>query len=151
MQVFRISKTSFAWDLSGAGARLHGGRWNRMGTSVVYTSCSRSLATVEYLVHVPAAYLPRNLSLTTIETSESPIEVIEASDLPADWRHHPPPPRLAEVGSDWVRSLSSLILKVPSAVVEGEYNLLINPNHPGIHSARIVSVTPYAFDERLIR
>ncbi|MCI0493899.1 RES family NAD+ phosphorylase, partial [candidate division KSB1 bacterium] len=40
-------------DLTGTGARQYGGRWNHKGTGIIYTSESRSLAILEYLVHVP--------------------------------------------------------------------------------------------------
>lgn len=52
MKVYRIAKKDFVGDLTGEGARLFGGRWNKKGMRVLYTSKSRSLATVEYLVHV---------------------------------------------------------------------------------------------------
>jgi RES domain-containing protein len=47
MRLFRIAKTQYINDLSGAGARANGGRWNRVGVGLVYTSPSRSLATVD--------------------------------------------------------------------------------------------------------
>lgn len=47
MRLFRIAKTHYINDLSGAGARANGGRWNRVGVGLLYTSPSRALATVE--------------------------------------------------------------------------------------------------------
>ena len=45
MRLFRIAKTHYINDLSGAGARANGGRWNRVGVGLLYTSPSRALAT----------------------------------------------------------------------------------------------------------
>ena len=152
MRVFRIAKARYISDLSGTGARLSGGRWNRQGISIVYTSSSRALATVEYLVHVPAAIIPRNLSIAAIDIPDDiAAEKIEITDLPENWRHHPAPPELVEIGGNWALSGKSLLLQVPSAVVEGEYNVLINPTHPDMGTIMIAEVQPYVFDERLRR
>ena len=43
MQVYRIAQKAFINDLSGEGARLFGGRWNRRGIPLLYTAESRSL------------------------------------------------------------------------------------------------------------
>jgi RES domain-containing protein len=56
---WRLTKTRYlatAWD--GEGARTSGGRWTSVGTAVVYTSATLSLALVETLVHVPSGVLP---------------------------------------------------------------------------------------------
>ncbi|WP_394334319.1 RES family NAD+ phosphorylase [Spirosoma aerolatum] len=44
-----------------------------------------------------------------------------------------------------------LLLKFPSAVVAGEYNILINPIHPRASEVVILDKRPYQFDPRLIR
>src|SRR5262249_39960709 len=41
-----------AHDLSGAGAERTGGRWNRKGIPLVYTSSSRALACLETIAHL---------------------------------------------------------------------------------------------------
>jgi RES domain-containing protein len=51
MIVYRIARANYIRDLSGIGSRLYGGRWNRKGTGIIYTSETRALATLEYLVH----------------------------------------------------------------------------------------------------
>ena len=152
MQVFRIAKARYIADLSGAGARLNGGRWNHKGISIVYASSSRALATVEYLVHVPAAIIPRNLEIAAIEIPDDIVpDRVETADLPENWRRYPPPTELADVGSDWALSNQSLLLEVPSVVVENEFNALMNPAHPDMRNVHIVDMQPYVFDERLIR
>lgn len=53
LSTFRIVKSRWASTaFDGEGARLHGGRWNSVGTRMVYTSASRSLAALEILVHL---------------------------------------------------------------------------------------------------
>jgi len=44
-----------------------------------------------------------------------------------------------------------LVLKVPSAVVQEEYNYLVNPNHRDFHKVKIIAVEPFTFDERLFK
>lgn len=152
MQVFRIANTKHIRDLSGTGARLYGGRWNEEGVAVVYASESRALATVEYLVHVPAAIRPTDISLVclSIPGRIMPKE-IRVSDLPANWRSYPGPPELAEIGTEWVASNASLLLRVPSAVVDDEFNILIGPGHPDIRRVKIAEVKKYQIDQRLLR
>ena len=152
MRVFRITKARYVDDMSGAGARISGGRWNHQGAGIIYTSSTRALATVEYLVHVPAAIIPKNLRIATIEVPGDAIpNRVEPAELPENWRQYPPPPKLAEIGSNWVLSGKSLLLQVPSAVVENEYNVLMNPMHPDMKKVSIADVHSYVLDERLIR
>ncbi|PIV83800.1 MAG: RES superfamily protein [Nitrospirae bacterium CG_4_10_14_3_um_filter_53_41] len=152
MIVYRIAKTRYVRDLSGVGARIYGGRWNGKGTDVIYTSESRSLATVEYLIHMPLSLVPEDLSIALIKISgKIASKNIQKSELPANWRDSPPPLRLAEIGNAWLLKGSSLLLRVPSAVVEHEYNILIDPGHPDMKSVSIQSVEPYHFDVRLFK
>ena len=72
MQVYRIAKKRYRRDLSGSGARLYGGRWNKKGTALIDTSESRSLATLEYLVHASSlSSLPIDLYLACMEIPDS--------------------------------------------------------------------------------
>ena len=151
MHVYRIAKTRYIDDLRGTGARLHGGRWNHPNTSLLYTSSTRALATVEFLVHIPPAYLPQNLSMATIHIPDNiHIETLSPNDLPSNWRQYPPPQKLADMGNAWVDASRSLAWAVPSAVIPQESNILINPTHADIRNITIVSIEPYIFDERLL-
>ncbi len=152
MQVYRLAKATHIRDLSGAGARIAGGRWNVKGTAVLYTAESRALATVEYLVHVPIAIIPRNLKMATLEVPDAASKAtIPIKDLPPNWDHYPPPPQLATIGTDWILKNSHLLLYVPSAVVPGEHNVLINPSHRDMKHVKILDVEAYRFDKRLIQ
>lgn len=149
-QVYRISLAKHARDLSGKGARLTGGRWNTKDTALIYTSESRSLAALEYLVHVSLAKIPPGITVTSIEIPQSLVPItIDISDLPADWRRSPSPFLLGDIGTKWVSGMESLLLRVPSAVVKHEYNILINPSHSEINSIKIHEVEDFIYDERL--
>ena len=100
MIVYRIARTGYINDLTGSGARLYGGRWNKRGIGVIYISESRALATVEYLVHVPIPYAPTNLSIASIKIPDKvKLRKIKISELPSNWRDDPSPDELAEIGT----------------------------------------------------
>lgn len=151
MTVYRISKRQYIEDLTGEGARLYGGRWNPKGTEVVYTAENRALATVEFLVHMPMALVPNDIYLAEIQLPRtSKQEQVQIETLPGDWRKSPPLNELLQLGKDWIDRNDSLLLRVPSAVVQGEWNLLINPNHEMVKEITIASIEPVTFDDRLV-
>jgi RES domain-containing protein len=92
------------------------------------------------LVPVPLSIVPTDLR----------IACLEIPDLPPHWRDYPAPPELAGLETKWALANDSLLLRVPSAVVEDEYNILINPMHPHTRHVTISHVEPYTFDKRLI-
>ncbi|MCK5691124.1 RES family NAD+ phosphorylase [Myxococcota bacterium] len=151
IKLFRIAKTDFITDLSGTGARLYGGRWNQVGYPLVYTSPSRALAALEFLVHVPMALAPDNLSIAELHIpAKIRHRTIEENKLPPKWRDNPAPDEVANLGTEWIKSKSTLLLHVPSAVVDKEINILINPLHPDFHLVKLASVERFSFDSRLL-
>ena len=150
MIVYRITKKKYITDLTGTGARLYGGRWNKKGVSILYTSETRALATVEYLVHVPLSMVPDDLSIASIQIPDGiTAKAISTSNLPVDWKNYPAPAELSELGNRWALTNGSLLLRVPSAVVEHEFNILINPAHPDIRHVFITYIEDYKLDSRL--
>ena len=151
MMVYRISKRAYTRDLSGTGPRLYGGRWNPKGVSVIYTSETRALAALEFYVHLSRTAILPDLSVVSIKISDSASQnVVRVADLPKDWRAYPAPPELAALGADWVRSGQSLLLRIPSAVMPPECNILINPAHPEMKNVKIMEIEKYVFDPRLM-
>jgi RES domain-containing protein len=150
MVLYRITKTVFARDLSGSGPRLYGGRWNPKGLSVIYTSENRALAALEFFVHLSRAVILPDLRLIAIEVPESVSrKELSVVDLPRGWRAYPAPPELAAIGAAWIRSGESLLLRVPSAVMPPEGNVLINPAHPEMSRLRLLEDIEYTLDQRL--
>lgn len=152
MDLFRISKKKYIEDLSGEGARKFGGRWNSKGSAVLYTSETESLAALETLVHASIATMPNDLSLLTLSIPDDiQADKIDADQLPDGWRKYPAPNQLATLGNNWIESGASLILKVPSVLVQTEMNILINPNHSNAEKLSIKEVRPFSFDMRLFQ
>lgn len=142
-----LSKTA----LSGEGASRYGFRWNLPGTRVIYCAESRALAAMESLVHVQAVedLAAVRWQLTAIVLPNAWIG--RPSRYPARWDIYPYAQSTQRFGSDWARSLSSVALRVPSAVVDGEFNYVLNPEHPDFIKLDILPAVPFQFDARLFR
>ncbi|MFC2166288.1 RES family NAD+ phosphorylase [Acidobacteriota bacterium] len=150
MFVYRIAKKTHIRDLSGTGARLYGGRWNHKGVSLIYTSESRALAIVEFLVNIPMSLVPNKLSIATLKIATKIIpKEITITDLPRNWRDYPSPTILADIGTQWIVSNESALLRVPSAVVEDEFNILINPSHPDMKHVTIADIKDSRLGKRM--
>jgi RES domain-containing protein len=150
MEVFRLSKSKFSEDLSGEGSRIFGGRWNSKGIEIIYTSETRSLALAENLVHLPLKkFTSVTHSLLAISLPDDySIKKIFPSQLPKDWNIYPAPASLALIGDQWIKSLESLVLRVPSAAVLGEFNYLINPKHKEFKDIKW-RIENFPYDERI--
>jgi RES domain-containing protein len=149
--VWRLVTARFAASaFSGEGARLYGGRWNRKGVPMVYTSASLSLAVLEMLVQDD----PLRADYVAIQAAipdEVPVERVTEGELPADWRGLGARAELQEIGTNWARRLSSTVLEVPSAVVPVESNYLLNPLHPDFTKIELGRPMPFGTDPRLLR
>lgn len=149
MQVFRIAQKDFITDLSGEGARLFGGRWNRKGTPLLYTAETRSLAALEILVHVQNLSSISNLAqlILNIPDSTKIDDISNIISLPTDWQKYPAMPELQDAVEEWLKS-GNLVLKVPSAIIKEEFNYLINPKSKMMNEIKIISNDAFSLDER---
>ena len=147
---WRITKRKHARHaFSGEGAREFGGRWNNPGTAVVYTAQSQSLAALEMLVHLDSADLLEKYVLLAADFDQSLVKVVDASNLPRNWRADPPPAQVRSIGDEWVLGGSSAVLQVPSVLVSGENNFLLNPGHQDFARIRFGKPLAFRFDARL--
>jgi RES domain-containing protein len=129
---------------------LFGGRWNRRGTRVVYTSSSLSLAALETLAHFDEEEAPDTLVAIPADMPDDvPITRVKLSELVANWRATPPPESLAETGTRWAVARHSLVLAVPSAIIPEDLNYLLNPLHAQFRRIRVGRPKPFSFDPRL--
>ncbi len=147
---WRIVKRRFAEDaFSGEGARRYGGRWNEIGTAVAYTAESRALAALELLVHLTP---PGRLGLFWLVPVSFPrlaVETIDPARLPVGWNSPAPLSDTAAFGTAWAASQRSLVLRVPSAIVPGEWNYVITMRHPQRLEVVMGAPQAFAFDPRL--
>jgi RES domain-containing protein len=148
-RILKAHRVASAFD--GEGARLFGGRWNSPGTRMVYTAESRSLAALELLVHVRGAELLA--AFVSIEAEFAPrlVRAVDPASLPEGWRSYPAPAALQQVGDRWVARRESAVLRVPSAVMPGESNYLLAPEHPDFARIAIGSPVAFGFDARLAK
>ena len=150
MIVFRLAKSKYSRDLSGKGAEKTGGRWNSKGVTMVYTSESRALCTAEIAVHIPLGIMPKDFELISVEIPDS-IKIFELSvnDLPKDWNSIPHSGKTQKLGDKFIRENKHAVMKVPSAVVQGDFNYLINSDHEDAKNVKIIKLESFVFDQRL--
>ena len=150
MIVYRLAKSKYSSDLSGRGAEKTGGRWNSKGVAMVYTSESRALSTAEIAVHIPLGIMPKDFELISVEIPDS-IKIFELSvnDLQKDWNSIPHSGKTQELGDKFVRDNKHVVMKVPSAVVQGDFNYLINSNHEDAKNVKIIKFESFVFDQRM--
>ena len=150
MIVYRIGKTKHANDLSGEGAKINGGRWNHKNQPCVYTSESRALSLLEYTVNVNIEEIPRALSVTTIEIPDSKILILNVALLPGDWKSVPAPSSTKDFGTRLLRTSANSIIKIPSSILEEEFNYILNPLHKN-NAFKILEIKDLVYDVRIKR
>ena len=155
--VWRIAtdtKTYEADDLSGAGAKATGGRWNAPGDALVYASETQALACLETVVHLNAGGLPLNRYLVGVTIPDAvwgAARTEGVGSLPVGWDADPSGRASIQFGSAWIRSGACSLLRVPSVIVPDEYNVLINPLHPGSRGISARKIRKWLYDPRLTK
>ncbi len=152
MIVFRLCKSVWQNDLSGKGAEISGGRWNSKGKPLLYTASSRALCVAEIAVHTPLGCLPHDFSMVEIKLpGQITIKEVHENELPEHWQAFEHRNITQTIGDRFISGNTSLVLKVPSALVQGDYNYLINPEHQYKKHISIVRCVPFRFDNRLFK
>jgi RES domain-containing protein len=140
MKIYRMHRAvRAAADYS--GAMLAGGRWNPIGTPMLYTAKHLSLACLEILVHLDKSELPRDYVWSWTDLPQNP-ERLQFDDL-----NHVSSCQAA--GHSWVRTAGELAVQVPSVVIPAESNFLLNPAHEGYSKLFWDEPRPFRFDPRL--
>jgi RES domain-containing protein len=135
---------------TGQGAKEYGGRFNSVGTPVVYTAESLALATLELLANINKRHRLADHVSIPVSFGERLVSVRDIEDLPDRWDARPYGPASQRIGDQWIRSEESLVLRVPSVVVPQEHNYLIHPRHPNVESLEIGDPEPIDPDPRLL-
>jgi len=151
MKVFRLSKQKYARDLNGKGAARFGNRWNSKGTEMIYTSESRALAMAEVAVHLTLANIPSDYMIELEIPETIKISTLQNNKLPIDWNENHPGIHTQKIGDEFIDDGNTCVLKVPSAVVKGDFNFLINPHHKDLKKIKIISITNFPFDKQIFQ
>lgn len=151
MILWRLTKRQYA-DLSGKGGELFDARWHTRGRPVVYLAATPALALLEVRVHLelPPGSLPDDYVLMKVKApADVECRTVRLEDLPPGWQEREELCR--PFGNSWLEGAGSALLQVPSAIIEVEHNVLLNPQHPDAARARIEEISPFKWDQRLFR
>ncbi len=131
MLVYRVDKQKYVSSLlKGIPGEKSDFRWNTKGNPIIYASTTRSLALNEKTGNMSKPFygLSPSYVLVTIKLPNLDYKKITPEDLPDDWDeiggYHT---ETQKIGNDFIAS-DELALIVPSTIVKGEFNVLINPN-----------------------
>lgn len=149
---WRICRRKYAEQAAtGEGARLYGGRWNSRGIRVVYASTSLALAAIETFVNLEPNLRPADLVAIEGEIPDAVrVERLDLKTLPPHW-YETRDESLRRFGDEWALSRKSAALLVLSAAIRGEWNVLLNPEHPEFSRIRFAAPKPFEFDVRMFR
>jgi RES domain-containing protein len=150
MIVYRLSNAEYSHDISGTGAKLMGARWNSKGIPVLYTSAHISLAVLEMLVNTDFKDYAIALDLLYINIPDQvKVTSIDLSILNNKWKEDFDYTRY--IGDEIFKQKESVLIKVPSAVIQEEYNYLVNPLHADFKKIKIIKTKSFWPDERLFK
>jgi len=153
LKLYRIARLKYA-NLSGVGAALYPGRWNRLGQEAIYTSTDPGTPVLERLVHTPKTMIPSNLAIMQIllrRSSDSPETQIKAVSN-RNWMLICPTLKYARDAFQDISSarLSKLIALALPSVVTSSWNVVLYPDSPGFWDrVSLHNVKQFEFDPRL--
>ena len=144
MKLWRLYRAAHGPGLDGAGGLHAAGRWHPIGRRAVYFGASAAIVVLERLAHLDPDVLPRDLVLSCFEGDASIEDLAAGFDIEdiEKARMH---------GEDFLSSQRACVLRVPSVVLQEEFNLVLNPLHADIDRIRVVSRRNFSFDGRLLR
>lgn len=148
---FRVVKEKHAADaFAGEGSRRFGGRWNHKGAAALCLSDTLSLAALEQFIHLgrEGRHIPFVYFAVEIPDHVS-VDAIEHDSLPKDWRREPPPGSTKNLGTRWIKSNTSAILRVPAVILPVGFNYVINIAHPEFSDIKISDPESFTFDSRM--
>lgn len=150
MLVYNIRKAKYATTLKASGVA---NRWNKSDEFVIYAGSSISLSVLEMVAHRNAISMENAYKLLFIDVkiTDADVSEIKFEDLPPNWKSLESYPLLQNFGSEWYNQQKTLLLKVPSVLVQWENNYLINTKHPDfVEKISIQKTEDFLWDGRLL-
>lgn len=132
LHLWRVEKEIFVSTArTGERARVAGGRWNSPGLAAIYCGESLALSVLEILVHAITAQERADPRVwIALSLPQKVCRTVAIKRLPRGWDNPVIHPETAAIGDRWLRSGISVALRVPSAIVPGEWNCILNSAHP---------------------
>jgi RES domain-containing protein len=147
MIVYRITLAQYSKKLIASG---NPARWNSKDTKIIYTAESKALACLENVVHRNSRGLQKNFRQMNIEIpDEIKVHEIKIIDLKTDWKEFMRMSYTQSIGDEWIKEGKTPVLKVPSAIVPGDSNFLLNPAHKDFKKIKLLKTLPFQFDSRI--
>ncbi|MEP7081303.1 MAG: RES family NAD+ phosphorylase [Ginsengibacter sp.] len=147
MIVYRITLAIHSMKLLASG---YPARWNSKDVKMIYTAQSRALACLENVVHRNSKGLQNNFRVMQIFVPDDMVLMeIKETDLLKGWKKFDKFPYTQSLGDQWIHEAKSGILKIPSAIVSGDSNYLINPEHKDFKKVKLLKTEPFEFDGRI--
>lgn len=149
MILWRISNHA---ALDGRGGLIGSARWHTAGHAIVYLAESPSGALMEILVHLEldTSNFPNSYKLLKVEAPDS-LEVgrVREAVLADNWQQDLPATRA--IGDEWLASMTTALLRVPSVIAPETFNVLLNPLHPDAARVRVLWHREYRWDKRFFK
>jgi RES domain-containing protein len=148
-QVYRICLARYAQSLFASG---RANRWNSEGKYVIYAAQSRALACLENLVHLSGLSPRANYGVMVIGIeADASTHVIPANTLPEQWHLATNYPLCQRIGDEWYNQQTSLVMVIPSSVIQMESIYVINTQHPQFNAGkvRLLHQENFDFDSRI--
>ncbi len=148
MIVHRIGHKDFISDKEGLGAKKYGGRWNPPGIACLYCSQTLSLSVLEKFVHAQGKTDMVNLATISFNIpAVVQLYTVEVKKLEKDWSNN-------IAYSQWLgqqiledKSFAGFI--VPSVIIPGEMNVVLNTVSPLFKKIKAAQPLPFQLDARL--
>ncbi|MFN0145820.1 MAG: RES family NAD+ phosphorylase [Dehalococcoidia bacterium] len=137
--------------MSGVGAALAGGRWNSRGRQAIYTADSLASAALEVLVHLEGGLPAGSYVAAEVQVDDDlPLLSMPPNRLPVGWDSVPADASSVGFGDEWLAQAETVGLIVPSVIVRGHKNVVLNPAHERFAEISVIDVQPFTFDRRLL-
>lgn len=147
MIVFRIGHKDYAATLSASGVNS---RWVSAGKHVIYCAENVPLAFLESMIRRQGVGFNDDFKTVCIAIPDDLVILsVDEQALDPDWRHPYDYSHCQPHGNKWFDDMRVPVLRVPSAVMPGSYNYVINTLHPDFKQIRIIAVTSLVPDERI--
>lgn len=156
MFLYRVGPKAFLETFNGLGESYHeGGRWNQIGSPVIYFASSPAIALLEMANYLDSPqHVPPSFHMGVYELPDAvALDTLPTDSLPDDWEDFPYPASTQAQGSQWLASKAALGLLVPSCTVPvikaDEGVIVVSPSHPDIAKLKLINAQERLYSKRL--